>query len=137
VKGYEAMKRKKVMRILFEEALRAMAVFGTLLFSGVLYLAHQLGMPAGTTLLGALGIAFLGFVLFVPLRLKTGREFKVTSRLGRIAFAAVLVGVMILVNLVHLTVYSEALWTWWQILGTILIAALFTWLNGRKVGTDE
>jgi hypothetical protein len=36
-----------------------------------------------------LGIAFLGFVLFVPLRLKTGREFKVTSRRGKIALAIV------------------------------------------------
>jgi hypothetical protein len=86
---YEAMKRRKVMRILLEEALRAMAVFGVLLFSGVAYLTSQLGMPAGTTLLGALGIAFLGFVLFVPLRLKTGREFKVTSRRGKIALAIV------------------------------------------------
>jgi hypothetical protein len=131
------MKRRKVTRILFEEALRAMAVFGTLLFSGLLYLAHQLGMPVGTTLLGALGIAFLGFVLFVPLRLKTGREFKVTSRRGKIALAAVLVGVMVLVNLVHLTVYFKALWTWWQILGVILIAVLFMWLNGWKVVTDS
>jgi hypothetical protein len=135
--GYDAMKRRKVTRILFEEALRAMAVFGTLLFSGLLYLAHQLGMPVGTTLLGALGIAFLGFVLFVPLRLKTGREFKVTSRRGKIALAAVLVGVMVLVNLVHLTVYFKALWTWWQILGVILIAVLFMWLNGWKVVTDS
>jgi hypothetical protein len=132
--GDEAMKRRKVMRILFEEALRAMAVFGVLLFSGVAYLARQVGMPADTTLLGALGIAFLGFVLFVPLRLKTGREFKVTSRRGKIALAAVLVGVMVLVDL---TVHPEAPWTWWQILGAIFIAVLFTWLNGRMVITDS
>ncbi|MBC8248373.1 MAG: hypothetical protein H8E90_01740 [Anaerolineales bacterium] len=132
------MKRRKVMRILFEEALRAMAVFGVLVFSGMVPLANQLGVPAGTTLLGALGIAFGGFVLFVSLRLKTGREFKVTSRRGRIALAVVLVGIMILADLaVHLTVAPEAPWTWWKILGVILIAALFTWLNGRMVGTDS
>ena len=115
-----------------------MAVFGVLYFCGVVHLAHQFGMPVGVALLGALGVAFLGFVLFVPLRLKTGREFKVTSRRGWITLSVVVVGIMILVDLaVHLTVDPKSPWTWWRILGAMLVAALFTWLNARIGGTES
>jgi len=130
------MKGNKATRILLEETIRAMAVFGVFAF-GVVPLAYRLGVQGGAALLGALGIAFFGFVLFVPLRLKTGREFKVASRRGWISLGVVAVGIMILVNLAsYLTIGPEATWPWWRILPAILIAAIFVWLNARKRDTD-
>ena len=127
----------KATTILLEETIRAMAVFGVLAF-GVVPLAYRLGMQGGAALLGALGIAFLGFVLFVPLRLKTGREFKVASRRGWIGLGVAGIGIMILVNLAgYLTIGPEATRPWWRILAAILIAALFSWLNVRKRGADS
>ena len=128
------MKGNKLATILLEETLRAMAVFGVLLF-GVFPLAYRLGMEGSAALLGALGIAFLGFVLFVPLRLKTGREFKVASRRGWITLGVVGVGIMILLNLASYSMVGpEATWAWWRILTGIFIVALFVWLNVRKRG---
>ena len=134
---YETMNGSKATTILMEETIRAMAVFGVLAF-GVVPLAYRLGMQGGAALLGALGIAFGGCVLFVLLRLKTGRELKVRSRRGWIASAAVGVGIVILVDLAsYLVVGPDATRPWWHILAAILIAALFTWLNMRKRGTDS
>ena len=137
LEGYETMNASKATTILLEETIRAMAVFGVFAF-GVVPLAYRLGMQGGAALLGALGMAFLGFALFVPLRLKTGRELKVRSRRGWIASAAVGVGIVVLVDLAsYLVVGPQATGPWWHILAAILIAALLTRLNVRKRGTDS
>lgn len=132
----KATNRSNAATILLEETIRAVAVFGVLAF-GVVPLAYRLGMQGGAALLGALGVAFMGFVLLVPLRLKTGRQLKVRSRRGWIVSAAGGVGIVILINLAsHMTIGPEAAWPWWHILAAMLMAASFTWLNVRKFGTD-
>lgn len=125
------MKYPKVAEILLEEAIRAMALFGVLLFGVVVHLVRLFDVPAGPALLGALGLALLGFALFVVLRLKTGREFKVRSRVGAIIVGVVAVVAMGLIKAIHVLISPEASWRWWRIVGAILIAALFTWFSAR------
>lgn len=56
------MKHPQVAKILLEEAIRAMALFGVLLFGVVVHLVRLFDVPAAPAVLGALGVALLGFV---------------------------------------------------------------------------
>ena len=126
------MKPAKVIRILIEEAIRAMALFGVLFFGGVVHLVRLFNVPAGPALLGALGFALLGFVVFVAMRLKTGREFKVASRRGVIILGALIVFEMLLLQAVHVMLDPEARWEWWKLLGIIGVAAFFAWFTTHE-----
>jgi hypothetical protein len=125
------MKRREVAWILLEEAIRAMALFGMLVFGVVVHVVRLFDMPAGPALLGAFSTALLGFVVLVAARLETGREFKVRSRRGAVAVGVVAVVAMGLIEAVRLLTSPEASWRWWRIVGAILIAVLFTWFNAR------
>ena len=125
------MKPAKEIRILIEETIRAMALFGVLFFSGVVHLVRLFDVPAGQALLGALGLALLGFAVFVAMRLKTGREFKVASRRGLIILGALIVFEMLLLQAIHVMLDPEARWEWWKLLGIIGVTAFFAWSNAR------
>ncbi len=128
------MRPARVMRILIEEAVRAMAVFGFLYFSGIAHLLHQFTLPAPQAIFAILGLACLSFVVLVPLRLTTGRAFKVASRRGWfIVGAAVTVLTISLDLVVHLMIDPEAPWFWWRALGAMVVGAFFTALNRRKL----
>ncbi len=121
----------KVFRIITEEAIRTMAIFGVLLF-GVVPLAHRLGVPAGTALLAALVLAVLAFVFLVPLRLKTGWEIKVASRRGWIVLGVVGGGGIIVLKLVYdLAFGNESPWSWPRTLVVLLMTAVWTWVGAR------
>lgn len=76
-------------QILMEEAIRAMAIFGIILF-GVVPLANAF-VPDGavsifTVLLPLLIVAFL---LFTIVRRQTGRRFQLSSRRGWLLWASI------------------------------------------------
>ncbi len=125
------MKHHQVARILLEEAIRAMALFGVLLFGIVVHVVRLFDVPAGPALLGALGLALLGFVVLVAGRLETGRELKVRSQRGAIIVGVVAVVAMGLIEAAHMLISPEMSWRWWRIVGAIGVAALFALFNSR------
>jgi hypothetical protein len=127
----KVVKRREVVWLVLEEAIRAMALFGVLLFGVVVHVVRLFDAPAGPALLGALGLAVLGFVVFTVLRLKTGREFKVRSRRGTIIVAAVLVFYIILGETLAMMLGPQTQWRWWRVAAAIAVAALFAWFNTR------
>ncbi|MFW6135944.1 MAG: hypothetical protein ACOC7N_03890 [Chloroflexota bacterium] len=130
------MRRREVAWILLEEAIRAMALFGVLVFGVVVHIVRLFDVPAGPALLGALGLALLGFVLFVTLRLKTGREFKVKSRRGTIILGALLVFYIVLVGALAVMLGPQMRWRWWRVAAAIGVPALFTWFNSRFIARN-
>ena len=130
------MRRREVAWILLEEAIRAMALFGMLVFGAVAPLLRLFDAPIGPALLGALTLTVLGFAVFLTLRLKTGREFKVKSRRGTIILGALLVFYIVLVGALYVILGPETRWRWWRVAAAIAVAALFTWLNSRFIARD-
>ena len=122
---------RKEFRIITEEAIRTMAIFGVLLF-GAGPLARRLGVPAGTGLLAALVLAVLAFLFLVPLRMKTGWEIKVASRRGWIVLGVVGGGGIIVLKLVYdLAFGNESPWSWPRTLVVLLMAAVWAWVGAR------
>lgn len=131
------MKHREVARVLLDEAIRAMALFGMLLFGVVAPLLRLFDVPMGPALLGALGLALLGFIVFTILRLKTGREFKVKSRRRTIIVGAVLVFYIVLMEALNVMLGPQMRWRWWRVAAAIAVAALFTWFNSRIIARND
>jgi hypothetical protein len=93
------MALRNVVRVLREETLRAIAVFGFLFLGGASYLVRLFGVGFRPALLGSLAIALLGLVALTVARLKTGREFKVQSyRKAIIGAAIAILGISLLLT---------------------------------------
>ena len=133
------MMNRRVGRILIEELIRAMAIFGVLAFGAVPIAHYGIGIRADIVLLGALVLSVASFPVMVLLRLKTGREFKVTSRRGWIVAGTVYV--------ISLFAISTVLFSkdrhprrWIQLLVGILLVGAFTWRAiraGRSASKEE
>lgn len=77
--------------ILIEEAIRAMALVGVVIFA-VLPAVNALGADIGRVAQFAFPVPFLVFLTFVWIRARTGRKLQITTRRGWwgwIAFAVV------------------------------------------------
>jgi len=130
------MKPRDVVWVLLEEAIRAMALFGTLVFGVVGPLLRLFDVPIEPALSGALALTVLGFAVFLSLRLKTGREFKVKSRRGTIILGALLVFYIVLLETLYVTLGPQMRWRWWRVAAAIGVAALFTWFNSRIIARN-
>jgi hypothetical protein len=131
------MKHRDVGRILLEEAIRAMALLGMLLFGAVAPLLWLFDVPTRPVLLGALALTVLGFVVFLVLRLKTEREFKVKSRRGTIIVGTVPVFYIVLVETLAVVLGPQTHWRWWRVAAAVAVAALFTWFNSRIIARNS
>lgn len=130
------MKRREVAWILLEEAIRAMALFGILVFGVVGPLLRLFDVPIEPALLGALALTVLGFAVFLTLRLKTGREFKVKSQRGAIILGALLVFYIVLLETLYVMVGPQMRWRWWRVAAAIGFAAVVTWFNTRFIARN-
>ncbi|RMD60116.1 hypothetical protein D6833_10375 [Candidatus Parcubacteria bacterium] len=78
-------------KILIEEAIRAMALVGVVIFA-VLPVAHMLGADVGRVARFAFPVPFLIFLIFVWIRARTGWKLQITTRRawwGWLAFVVV------------------------------------------------
>lgn len=120
------MMDKRLSRLLIEELIRAMAISGILMYGAVPIAHHGIGIRADIALLGALGLSAVSFPVMVLLRLRTGREYKITSRRGWIAAGVVNVVVLLAVSTV-LFVKDRNPRRWMQLLVGILLVGALTW----------
>lgn len=117
---------KKLGRLLIEELIRAMAILGILMYGAVPIAHHGIGIRADIALLGALGLSAVSFPVMVLLRLRTGREYKITSRRGWIAAGVVNVVLLLTVSTM-LFVKDRNPRRWMQLLVGILLVGALTW----------
>ena len=131
---------QRIRRILIEELIRAMAIFGVLAFGAVPIAHHGIGIRADIVLLGALALSVASFPVMVLLRLKTGREFKVTSRRGWIVAGTVYVISLFAISTVLFIFKDGSSRRWVQLLVDILLVGAFTWRAiraGRSASKDD
>jgi len=131
---------RRIRRVLIEELIRAMAIFGVLAFGAVPIAHYGIGIRADIALLGALGLSVASFPVMVLLRLKTGREFKVTSRRGWIVAGTVYVISLFAISTVLFIFKDGSSRRWVQLLVDILLVGAFTWRAiraGRSASKDD